>query len=117
MKARIEQVLREFLAGPKSAAAPPIPVFRGRGMQLGVDLMNNVALEVLKNTEPRRQRPGGRVSRGYRASRALPTWLAVSRRKWAGSSELVLSGVLRVLTHPPGYSTHPGLRSVNLLDN
>ena len=41
LKMVVEQALRVFLAspiGPDSAAAPPIPVFRGQGVQPGVDL-------------------------------------------------------------------------------
>ena len=54
LKATIEQALREFLAGPRHAAAdaPPVPVFRGRGVQPGVDLTDNAALEALMNAEP-----------------------------------------------------------------
>ena len=54
LKATIEQALREFLTGPRRAAtdAPPVPVFRGRGVQPGVDLTDNAALEALMNAEP-----------------------------------------------------------------
>ena len=54
LKATMEQALREFLAGPRraAAAAPPVPVFRGRGVQPGVDLTDNAALEALMNAEP-----------------------------------------------------------------
>ena len=54
LKATIEQALREFLAGPRRAAAdaPPVPVFRGEGVQPGVDLTDNAALEALMNAEP-----------------------------------------------------------------
>lgn len=53
LKATVEQALREFLAGPRSAGAesPPIPVFRGRGVQTGVDLTDNAALEDLMNAQ------------------------------------------------------------------
>ena len=54
LKATIEQALREFLAGPGYAVpdAPPIPVFRGQGVQPGVDLTDNAALEALMSAEP-----------------------------------------------------------------
>ena len=54
LKATIEQALREFLAGPRRAAddAPPVPVFQGEGVQPGVDLTDNMALEALMNAEP-----------------------------------------------------------------
>ena len=53
LKAIVEQALRQFLAGPASTVAdgPPIPVFRGQGMQPGVDLTDNAALEDLMNAE------------------------------------------------------------------
>ncbi len=53
LKATIEQALREFLAGPTHvvADAPPIPVFRGHGVQPGVDLTDNAALEAIMNAE------------------------------------------------------------------
>ena len=53
LKATIEQALREFLVGPRGAAtdSPPIPVFRGTGVQPGVDLTDNAALEGLMNAE------------------------------------------------------------------
>lgn len=53
LKAVVEQALREFLSGPVRGAAdgPPIPVFRGRGVQPGVDLTDNAALEDLMNAE------------------------------------------------------------------
>ena len=39
-----EQALRAFLADPAPLAAPPpIPTFRGRGVQPGVDLTNGAA--------------------------------------------------------------------------
>ena len=54
LKATVEQALREFLAGPARARsdAPPIPVFRGRGAQSGVDLTDNAALEAIMDAEP-----------------------------------------------------------------
>ena len=49
-----EQALRELLSGPKRGvvAGPPIPVFHGQGVQPGVDLTDNAALEDLMNTRP-----------------------------------------------------------------
>ena len=54
LKATIEQALRELLAGPRQTTsnAPPIPVFRGSGVQPGVDLTDNAALEAIMNAEP-----------------------------------------------------------------
>ena len=54
LKATIEQALRAFLAGPAQAAAdaPPIPVFRGQGVQPGVDLTDNAALAAIMNAKP-----------------------------------------------------------------
>ena len=54
LKATVEQALREFLAGPTRARsdAPPIPVFRGQGVQPGVDLTDNAALEAIMDAEP-----------------------------------------------------------------
>ena len=53
LKATIEQVLREFLAGPGYAApdAPPLPVFRGQGLQPGVDLTDSAATVALMDAE------------------------------------------------------------------
>ena len=53
LKSVVEQALREFLTGPARTVAdpPPIPVFRGRGVQPGVDLTDNAALEDLMNAE------------------------------------------------------------------
>ncbi len=50
----VEQALRELLSGPKRSvvAGPPIPVFHGQGVQPGVDLTDNAALEDLMNTRP-----------------------------------------------------------------
>ena len=55
LKMAVEQALREFLAsldGPVVADAPPLPVFRGQGVQPGVDLTDNAALEDLMRAEP-----------------------------------------------------------------
>ena len=55
LKMAVEQALREFLAsldGPVVADAPPIPVFGGQGVQPGVDLTDNAALEDLMRAEP-----------------------------------------------------------------
>ena len=53
LKVTFEQALREFLAGPDRAVAdaPPIPAFRGQGVQPGVDLTDNAALEAIMNAE------------------------------------------------------------------
>ena len=45
LKETFEQALRAFLANPAPVAhAPAIPVFRGQGVQPGVDLTDNAAL-------------------------------------------------------------------------
>lgn len=53
LKAVIERALRDFLAGPASAraTAPPIPVFRGEGVQPGVDLTDGAALRDIMDAE------------------------------------------------------------------
>ena len=53
LKSVVEQALREFLPGPKRRVVdgPPIPVFHGQGVQPGVDLTDNAALEDLMNAE------------------------------------------------------------------
>jgi len=53
LKAVVEQALRELLAGPsrQDSDAPLIPVFRGKGVQPGVDLTDNAALEDLMNAK------------------------------------------------------------------
>lgn len=53
LKAVVEQALRDFLSGSSRSpsTAPPIPVFRGLGVQPGVDLTNNAALEDLMNAK------------------------------------------------------------------
>ena len=54
LTAVVEQALRELPSGPKRGvvAGPPIPVFHGQGVQPGVDLTDNAALEDLMNTRP-----------------------------------------------------------------
>ena len=54
LKVIFEQALREFLENPNRRVSddPPIPSFRGRGTQPGVDLTDNAALEALMNAEP-----------------------------------------------------------------
>ena len=50
----VEQALRLFLASPahpEAAGVPAIPVFRGQGVQPGVDLSDNAALEELMDAE------------------------------------------------------------------
>ena len=55
LKATVEQALRE----PRRTAsdAPPIPEFRGRCVQPGVDLTDNATLEAIMKAASRRQ-PG-----------------------------------------------------------
>ena len=54
LKETFEQALRAYLArwAPASGEAPPIPVFRGQGMQQGVDLTDNAALRAVMASEP-----------------------------------------------------------------
>ena len=54
LKETFEQALRAYLARPALATteAPPIPVFRGRGVQQGVDLTDNAALRAIMASEP-----------------------------------------------------------------
>ena len=53
LNAVVEQALRKFLSSSSRSPsdAPMIPVFRGLGVQPGVDLTNNAALEDLMNSE------------------------------------------------------------------
>ena len=53
LKRVFEQALREYLSSPSGARtdAPPIPTFRGRGVQPGVDLTDNAALLALMDAE------------------------------------------------------------------
>ena len=50
----LNAMLREFLAGPGRATGegPPLPIFRGQGVQPGVDLTDNAALEELMDAKP-----------------------------------------------------------------
>ena len=52
LKETFEQALRTFLADPAPPGAPPpIPVFRGGGVQPGVDLTDSAALRDLMDAE------------------------------------------------------------------
>ena len=54
LKETFGQALRAYLARPAPATteAPPIPVFRGQGVQPGVDLTDNAALRAIMASEP-----------------------------------------------------------------
>lgn len=54
LKDTFEQALRVYLADPSGAKseAPPIPTYRGSGVQPGVDLTDNAALRALMAAEP-----------------------------------------------------------------
>ena len=54
LKETFEQALRGYLSRPAPAVAkaPPIPVFRGEGVQPGVDLTDNTALQAIMDAEP-----------------------------------------------------------------
>ena len=54
LKETFEQALRAYLArpAPASGEAAPIPVFRGQGVQPGVDLTDNAALRAIMASEP-----------------------------------------------------------------
>lgn len=54
LKETFEQALREYLAGPIGVEtnAPPLPTFRGHGVQPGVDLTDNAALQAIMDAEP-----------------------------------------------------------------
>ena len=54
LKETFEQALREYLNSPSGAStdAPRIPTFRGRGVQPGVDLTDNAALQAIMDAEP-----------------------------------------------------------------
>ena len=54
LKETFEQALRAYLARPAPAIgeATPIPVFRGQGVQQGVDLTENTALRAIMASEP-----------------------------------------------------------------
>ena len=49
-----EQALREYLnrLSCTGTDAPPIPTFRGRGVQPGVDLTDDAALQAIMASEP-----------------------------------------------------------------
>lgn len=53
LKAAVELALREFLTSPVNARAnaPPIPVFRGEGVQPGVDLADSEGLAAVMDAE------------------------------------------------------------------
>ena len=53
LKEVFEQALHEYLSSPSGARtdAPPIPTFRGRGVQPGVDLTDNAALLAIMDAE------------------------------------------------------------------
>ena len=53
LKETFEQALRAYLTGPSGAGtdAPPIPRFRGNGVQPGVDLTDNAALQAIMDAE------------------------------------------------------------------
>ena len=54
LKETFEQALREYLSSPSGEPtdAPRIPTFRGRGVQPGVDLTDNAALQAIMDAEP-----------------------------------------------------------------
>ena len=54
LKDTFEQALRAYLAGGFSAKseAPPIPTFCGSGVQPGVELTDNAALQAIMDAEP-----------------------------------------------------------------
>ena len=54
LRATIERALRTFLDDPERGVgpAPPIPVFREKGVRPGVDLTDNAALEAFMGAEP-----------------------------------------------------------------
>ena len=54
LKEIFEQALRAYLASPETASAdaPPIPTFRGEGLQPGVDLTDNASLLAVMDAEP-----------------------------------------------------------------
>ena len=49
LKDTFEQALRAYMAGSSGATtdASPIPTYRGRGLQPGVDLTDNAALQAI----------------------------------------------------------------------
>ena len=105
LKAAFEQALRQLLAGPAAAGgdAPPIPVFDGRGVQPGVDLTRQ---HLCLGTSWMRSPDANVLVSAFRTDAEhharCRDWLteASAGRGTVGLSELALSGVLRVLTHP-----------------
>ena len=53
LKETFEQALRAYLSAPSGTGtdAPPIPTFRGNGVQPGVDLTDNAALQAIMDAE------------------------------------------------------------------
>ena len=53
LKEIFEQALRAYLSRPADAAtdASGVPTFRGKGVQPGVDLTDNVALQAIMDAE------------------------------------------------------------------
>ena len=54
LKETFERALREYLTSPSGATtdAPIIPTFSGNGVQPGVDLTDNAALQAIMDAEP-----------------------------------------------------------------
>ena len=54
LKETFEQALREYLTGPFGVGtdAPPLPKFGGNGVQPGVDLTDNAAVDAIMDAEP-----------------------------------------------------------------
>ena len=53
LKETFERALREYLTSPSAATtdAPPLPTFRGNGVQPGVDLTDNASLQAIMDAE------------------------------------------------------------------
>ena len=73
LKAVVDPALRESVSSPSCSPsdAPPIPIFRVQGVQRGVDLTDNAALEDRMNAKCWRQRVGECIPGGRSASRPL----------------------------------------------